>query len=242
VTSKRFFSYSLAMSLNAGISELPPEDLMSVAKGMYQKSLYLTAKYLLNYSQVNWNTHRKPIITLQSPSKRKLIVMPRGTFKTSLASVATPIWMLINNPNLRILLDSELYSNSKNSLREIKAHLESELMTTLFGQFRNDSCWNEGEAIINQRTQVLKEASLTCSGIGAQKTGQHYDVIIADDMNSPANSGTSEACQKVVDHYRYYTSLLEPWGTLVLVGTRYSANDLIGHVLANEMTESSKLT
>jgi len=201
----------------------------------FRESLYLTAKYLLGYKEVNPRTHGSTIANLSSDSKRKLIVMPRGTFKTSLAAVAFSTWSILRNPNIRILLDSELYSNSKNTLREIKQHLETPRICELYGEFKNQNCWNEGEIIINQRTKVVKEATLTCSGIGAQKTGQHYDLIIADDMNSPSNSNTPEALVKVIDHYRYYTSILEPHGTIVVIGTRYSANDLIGHIIRNEV-------
>jgi hypothetical protein len=201
----------------------------------FRGSLYLTAKYLLGYQGVNGPTHASTIANLEAPTTRKLIVMPRGTFKTSLGGVAFPIWSLLRNPNLRILLDSELYSNSKNTLREIKQHLEGQRIQELYGPFKNPGCWNEGEIIINQRTKVVKEASVTCSGIGAQKTGQHYDLIIADDMNSPSNSATPEALVKIIDHYRYYTSILEPDGVIVVIGTRYSAGDLIGHIIRHEI-------
>lgn len=178
--------------------------------------------------------HGKLVATLEDATRRKLIVMPRGTFKTSIASVAYPIWLLLRNPNLRIILDSELYTNSKNILREIKSHLTSDAFRELFGDWRG-STWNEGEIVVSPRTIVKKEASITCSGIGAQKTGQHYDVGILDDMNSPKNSHTPEGCERVVTHFKYYTSILEPDGLLAIVGTRYSANDLIGYVLSNEL-------
>jgi hypothetical protein len=163
--------------------------------------------------------------------------MPRGTFKSSVCSVAFPIWCLINNPNLRILLDSEIYSNSKNFLREIKMHLTSPFMTRLFGDFKTNECWNEGEIIIQQRTQIHKEASITASGIGAEKTGQHYDVVIADDLNSPSNSNTKEGREKVIDHFRYLVSIMEPSAILVVVATRYAEQDIPGFILSNEIGE-----
>jgi len=203
---------------------------------LFRKSLWMTAYHLLGYRDLSHNTHDKPIRTLETQGN-KLLVLPRGTFKTSIAAVAYPIWRLINNPNLRILLDSELYTNSKNTLREIKSHLESQRFTALFGNWKTQ-VWNEGELLIAPRTEIKKEASLTCSGIGAQKTGQHYDLIIADDMNSPKNSHTPELCKRVIDHYRFYTSLLDPGAEKVIIGTRYSANDLIGFILETELSLS----
>lgn len=205
-----------------------------VIRNQLKESLAVLCK-AVGYSDINPRTHQDMISILEAPGKRKLIVMPRGTFKSSIASVGYPIWLLLNNPNLRILIDSELYSNSKNFLREIKQHLMADYLTDYFGEFKSEASWNEGEIIIKQRTKVLKEASITASGIGSEKTGQHYDVVIMDDLNSPTNSMTPEGRERVIMHYRYNTSILEPDGIMVLVGTRYATNDAIGFVLSNEM-------
>lgn len=226
------------MDLLQRINRLPPiaryKSVKQMTKELYQESLFLTARHLLGFRDVNRNTHLEMIQALEAPTKRKLIVMPRGSLKSSLASVAYPIWLLNRDPNLRILIDSELYKNSSRFLREIAMHMETQRLISLFGTYRG-SIWNEGEIIIKQRSTVLKEASITASGIGAQKTSQHYDVVIMDDMNSRKNSQTPELRQKVLDHYKMNTSILEPGGILVVVGTRYSADDVIGFCLKNEI-------
>lgn len=213
--------------------------LKEILKQDYKRSLYLTAKKLLGYQDINRQTHGGMIHALEQPTKRKLLCVPRGCFKSSIGVVSYSIWLLLNNPNLRILIDSEVYTNSKNFLREIKAHLESKAVTELFGLFRSDTNWTEGEITIKQRTRVFKEASITCSGIGAVKVGQHYDVIIQDDLNSGNNSQTIEGRKKVIDHYKMNTAILEPEGIMVVIGTRYSADDLIGHILVNEVEKES---
>lgn len=209
-------------------------------KDIYNSKLFLTAKYLLGYSDITENTHGLITKVLASQTKRKLIVVPRGSFKSSLGSISYPIWCLNRNPNERILLDSELFTNSSRFLREIKNHLTSEKLIRIYGEYKSNT-WNETEIIIKQRTSNHKEASITCSGIGAQKTSQHYDRIIADDLNSPDNSQTKEGRQKVIDHYKYYISLLEPGGTLVVIGTRYAHDDVIGHILQNEIEQKGLL-
>jgi len=204
-------------------------------KKLYNESLYLTCKYLLGYSETNLNTHGEMIEVLENSSPFKLVVMPRGTFKTSVGVVAYPIWCVNRDPNERIVLDSELYTNSKKSMREISMHLQSPKLVELYGDYRGSGVWNESELLIKQRTIVKKEATFTCSGIGAQKTGQHYNRAILDDMSSPQNTNTPENRQKVIDHYRYYQSILDPGGTRVVVGTRYHEDDLIGYCLKNEI-------
>ncbi len=200
----------------------------------YINSLYLTATELTGFQDMTWPTHGPIIKALEEDSLRKLICVPRGTFKTSVCSVAYPLWLLMRNPNLRIMLDSELYTNCKNYLREIKTHMQSEHFIRLFGDWRSDT-WNESEIIIGPRTKVMKDPSILCGGIGTTKVGVHVDVIIGDDYNSPANSQTQDQRKKVIDHYRYNQSILEPNGIYAIIGTRYAEDDLIGWVIKNEL-------
>ena len=212
--------------------------LHQAERELYRESLYHLAKYGLGYKDINLHTHGDVLSVLQSSTTRKLIVLPKGSLKSTIVSIAYPIWLLIKNPNHRILIDSELYTNSKNFLREIKGHLGNSALTSLYGPFRDPRKirnWTEGEITIAQRTEIKKESSITCSGIGTEKTSQHYTVCIFDDPNSRKNSATKEGRQKVIDHYRMFTSLLDPGGILVVVGTRYAEDDLIGHIIANEI-------
>jgi hypothetical protein len=217
------------------------QRLLEVQARKAKSDLYFLCHEILGLKEMVPHCHKQVTNALEESTLKKLITMPRGTFKSSIASVGYPIWRLIRDPNLRILLDSEVFSNSKNFLRQIRLYLQSPQLCDMFGEFFNPECWNEGEIIIKQRTVNKKEASITCSGIGAQKTGQHYDIIIADDLNSPSNSNTQEGLQKVVDHYRYYTSILDPGGTLVVIGTRYSAGDIIGFIIENEILSEADM-
>lgn len=201
----------------------------------FKQSLFHLCKYGLGYKDMTWSTHRKMIEALEGPTKRKCIVMPRGTFKSSIGVVGYSIWSMLRNPDIRILIDSEVYSNSKNFLREIKAHLESERFISCFGEFKSPTNWSEGEITIKQRTRPYKEASITCGGIETVKVGQHYDLIIGDDLNSGNNSSTPEARKKVIDHYRMNTAILEPEGIYVVIGTRYAIDDVIGFIIENEI-------
>lgn len=200
----------------------------------YRKSLYLTCKDLLEYPDITERTHGGIINALESESKRKLICVPRGCFKSSIGVVGYSIWLLINNPNLRILIDSEIYDNSKNFIREIRGKLELPRLTMLFGDFKSHQ-WSEGSITIKQRVKILKESSIQASGVMTARTGQHFDVIITDDLNSSKNSETTEQRQKVINHYKMNTSILEPDGTMVVIGTRYASDDCLGWILENEI-------
>jgi len=202
----------------------------------YLNDFFLYSKYLLGYKDMNWETHGETIEAFESDSKRKVIVLPRGTFKSSIGCVAYPMWRLEHNPDLTVLIDSELYTNSKNFIREIKGHYESEKYKNVFGDRIGDK-WGESEIVVKHRRKNVKEASCTAGGIFTQKTGQHYSLIIGDDYNSNKNSDSPEKCQKVIDHVRYNLNILNPGGEYVFIGTRYSERDVIGWILKDSLNE-----
>jgi len=212
---------------------IPNEQAYKLALQMlYKESLYATAKHLLQFKDINKHTHEHIIKTLQHPHKRKLIVSPRGSLKTS-CIIADVLWRIINQPNIRILLVSEVYTNSKNLIREIKGIVESKPFMEVWGDLIGTP-WGEGEVCFNTRTKVLKEATITAGSVGTVKVGQHYDYIVLDDVNSNTNSDSLEKCEKVYNFYRYLISILEPDGIMTVIGTRYSAADLIGKILSVE--------
>ncbi len=220
------------------VSDIPRDIVQEMLRDTYRKSLYATAHSLLGMKDVSKRSHKEMLDVLEDSSQRRIIIAPRGSLKSSIGVVAYSIWCLLRNPNERILIDSAVYTNSKNFIREIKAHLESDKITRLFGQFRTDTNWTEGSITISQRTHPYKESSITAGGLGATKVSQHYSTIIMDDISADKNSATIELRQKVIDHYKMNIALLEPDGVLTVIGTRYAADDIFGHIFTNEIQMS----
>jgi hypothetical protein len=120
-------------------------------------------------------------------------------------------------------------------------HLVSARLTEIFGNLKGEP-WSDSEATIKTRTAIFKEASLTATGIGAEKTGFHCSIVIHDDMNSSSNSGTEEGRRNVIRHYQMNTSILDPGGIMIVVATRYHQLDLPGFIINNEIqSENSGL-
>ena len=174
----------------AKIDKLPPtaqkQLIKEATRDLYINDFYLFARDLLGYKDMNWFTHGETVEAMESDSKRKIIVLPRGTFKSSLGCVAYPMWLLERDPNVAILLDSELYTNSRNFLREIKGHYASDKYISVFGDRRGPS-WGESEIVVSHRTKNVKEASITVGGIGTTKVGQHYDCLHPDTLVLTSN-------------------------------------------------------
>ncbi len=223
------------------LDSLGDADLAEAQRRIFKQSLYHTAKYLLGMRDITWNTHGGMISDLEELEFRRkgianaLIVMPRGSLKSSIGSTAFPIWRLLRDHNKRILIDSATYDLSTQIVSAISEHLESQALTALFGEFKTKDDWSSKSITIRQRTKILKESSVVASGVGSPKTGSHFDIIICDDLNNEKNSATPELMGKVVKHYQMNYAILDPGGDSCVIATRYAALDVPGHILTNEI-------
>lgn len=219
--------------------------------------LFFLAKEILNYDKMEVATHQElcnyTTSILPNPPElphnkdfdaRKnllLLLMPRGTFKSSVVTVAFSLQMILNEPNVRILLDSETFSKSKAFLREIQDHLISndkyrEVFKAIHGMYPYEKkssakLWTDSEIILPCRTRPLKEPTISCAGIDVTKNGMHYDLIICDDLHSEKNVTNKEQILQVIDHYKLAFSLLDPGKPMIVIGTRWHELDLYGHII-----------
>ncbi len=228
-------------SIREQLDPLGHAELMETKRRAFKESLYLTCKYLLGMSDLNKRTHSEMVKALEELEFREkkianaLIIMPRGSLKSSVGSIGFPIWRLLRDPNKRILIDSATYDLSTQLVSAISEYLESPKVVALFGTFKTKDDWSSKSITIAQRTKVLKESSVVASGVGSPKTGAHYDTIIMDDLNNEKNSATPEQMEKVVRHYQMNYAILDPGGDAAVIATRYAALDVPGHILSNEI-------
>lgn len=177
-------------------------------------------------------------------NKNILILMPRGTFKSSVVTIGFTLQLLLNEPNIRVLIDSETSQKAKAFLSEIKGHLETnEMYRTYFHAIhgvypdgvstkRNkDLLWTNAEIVLASRSRPLKEPSIMVSGIDKSINGMHYDYIICDDLHSEKNVTNKEQIQQVIDHWKLNYSLLDPGKYQIVIGTRWDYNDLYQEIL-----------
>lgn len=191
-----------------------------------------------------------PTVLTMEGTLKKLTMLPRNTFKSSVANIAFIPWLLWHNPNLRIMLDSETLSNAKLYLAGVKDLIDNNqklrtLCVDSAGKYilepnkRLAGGFVEDQVILKSRTRVgLKEPSIFCSGVDNARTGMHPDVIIMDDLVSERNVATDAQLQKVEEHYKYSLSLLEIGGLIVVIGTRYHMADLYGSLIESKALDT----
>lgn len=216
------------------MAELTPNQIRVKS----EKDLFAFSRAVLGYDRMQETPHRELCEFLQRDKKKKLILMPRGMFKTSLCSIAYPLWRLTKDPNLRILIVSEVHTRATRILREIKGHLaQSTRYTLIFGDKKSGEVWKEDEVLLKGRTRNVKEGSITAAGLDTLGAGPHYDIIIVDDPQSNLNTGTKDQIDKVWDQFLLMLSLLEPNGELFVVMTRWHKGDVAGRIIRDQRSD-----
>lgn len=167
-----------------------------------------------------------------SPDKKKLILWPRGHFKTS-ATVVTIVQIILNMPDVRIMLMSATVKLTKGWLAEIKSHFNGKNpksgLLELFGpRWRVD----KGNALaftVPTRQRVhMRDATVAVATPKAVATGSHCDYFFADDLVNTANYRNIDLQDKLEEDFAHFVPLLDPGGYTLATGTRYSGFDVYG--------------
>lgn len=180
---------------------------------------------------------------------QKLMLVPRGCWKTSEMTTAFPLWMglraffLDGKTDFRSLIDSETSRLSGLVLDSIARYMANGVaFRQIFGNLY-DSNLHTSEYLdftFNQkRSGGIKEPNFLASGLKSAKTGLHFDLITLDDLVTEANFSSLAQREKVWLHYRLMYSILENdqsgQGTYFhVVGTRYHDDDMYGRILKQE--------
>lgn len=212
---------------------MPNPITIDEVKDACKKSLFFLCTQILGFT--DWGkVHDDLEKVVNRKSRKKMILIPRGHLKTSMITKAFSIQLLLRDPNVRILITNQVWDKAREMLYEIKQMLyDKSILPKLFGNFVSDR-WREDDIVINQRTKALAAPTIGTSGVEAELTSSHYDVIFCDDLQGEKNFQTPEQREKVKRYYRSMMDLLEPGGLLIVIGTRWHLDDVYQYIIDNE--------
>lgn len=233
------------------MSEQTLDELRELAK----KDLFFFAKGVCEFDWLVPHIHGPLVALLENyrENTNLLICIPRGWLKTTLCSQAYPLWRAIRNPNIRILLSQNTFSNACAKLSTIKSIVDGNaLFRALFPEILpDDKCTWRSDSLELKRSRHLNEGTFDAVGTRTQITGRHYDIIIEDDTVAPDLADIKENIvmpkpddiKQAIGYHKLLSPILvsppkdliasgkeEPSQQLV-VGTRWFVKDLISYVL-----------
>jgi hypothetical protein len=174
-------------------------------------------------------------VARQPREREMLLLAPRGSTKSYIDCADCVSWLL-NGPDLRVLILTGEYKLASAFMSDVKRYFylpegaKPSVFQTLFPEYviRGMNGYNDQPLECPARIHGQREASLWVNSITANLSGWHCDVKKGDDVVTDENSETEPARAKVNDKYDGTENLVDEWGFIDHLGTRYFLNDWYG--------------
>lgn len=216
--------------------------------------LWLFARHICGLTKLTTHLHLDMCRFLSrwgEPEWRRLMLMvPRGSFKTSLGSKALPLWIATLEPESTIGIFNAAQDQAKSWIGSIRQILEgSQLYHALWPDrlppgihFKDrergktvPKTWKWGDTgiLFNRESRAVSELTFEPYGIGGSSTGRHFSHRIMDDLIGET-AATSPAIIEDSIHFVDHARSLEapPYGGCELINcTPWAYRDCYSHLL-----------
>ena len=163
---------------------------------------------------------------------RLCVAMPPRHAKSSMVTLAYPLWLIFQNPNLNILI----VNNSANLSEKFGIQLKEFIRQhgALFNLYLSDIKHAKDHLMFCDNQGNLYNGSIRLVGASGSITGQDADYIIIDDPYKGFEDITPTLLQKKIDWFdTIIEQRIEPQTKLLLLHTRWHSNDLQGFFKKN---------
>lgn len=210
-------------------------------------SLFFFSTAICGFNKVERNPHLELCSYIQRiPKQRKVLLIPRDCYKSTIASKALPLWILIQKDfcglpgrEHRILCASFSSDNAKKQIKAIRHLIERNVMLQwLYPEIVPDfsrTTWTDSNLLFN-RDGVYGEDTIEAAGVDTHLVSRHYTVQIKDDLEDEKAMQSPTVRKKVYDWYKAAEALFvdERSAYDLLVGTRWGVDDLYAQIKTNE--------
>jgi predicted phage terminase large subunit-like protein len=234
--------------------ELPREsqvdEVYETARENARKNLYYFTKAVLGWDLLQPDPHESVCNFIQKiPRSRKVILIPRDCYKSTVGSKSLPLWILIQKefmgipgPEHRILLSSFSSTNAVKQVRSIKQQIErNDTLRWLFPELIPDlqkTTWSNTNLLFN-REGLYGEDTIETAGLDTHIVSRHYTVQIADDIEDKESFESPTVRERVKTAYRASEALFvdEQTAYHLLIGTRWGVDDVYSEIHRNEQPD-----
>lgn len=230
----------------------PSETVISLIRETGIVNLWFYLKYICSitgpYGELNEDLHLDMCNFRQSPEAMKLGAraagfIPRGHFKSTCWTHGASGWILVRNPDAKIVIANAISSKAQEFKTTIQNVLSNNPLHKLlypWTQPRKDKYrWNAEELVVKGRSKDFTDPSLKAIGATGAAEGGHFTDFIVDDLVGLADLTTTEqgsgaGMQQKKNWFNTNSNaLLKDWITsrIFYTGTRYSIDDAHSIVL-----------
>jgi predicted phage terminase large subunit-like protein len=178
-----------------------------------------------------------------------IIEMPPRHGKSVTVSRLFPTWHIGNNPDHRIMMVGYGASLAEKHSRYARNLMKTQQYEAVFAAVDSNGIIYKRVELAQDSKSVQEwdlegyEGGASALGIGGAATGKGANILIVDDpIKSRAEAESEVYREKVWDSYQDdLLTRLEPGGAVIIIHTRWHADDLIGRLLANEESDWTRL-
>ncbi len=205
-----------------------------------RRNLFFLATEILGFKDVDLKLHWEMASEWEKDARNKLFLCPRGTFKTSICTIAGTIQQIIKNKDIRILISNANLDNAKAILKGIRDHfIHNEKFRALYPDFcpkfkksANKEFGTMDEFRVPNQRAGIRESTVEVGSVEGNLVSRHYELHIGDDLVNDKNTTTKEQINKVDAFIQAVEALLEPKiGRNYLIGTRWHYDDSYQRIL-----------
>lgn len=189
--------------------------------------------------------HAKEWIREAFRNTRVLLNVPPRHAKSTYLSVWVPMYLVVCDRNIQILVVSQTNEFAQKFASEIAEHFESDIdMIEMFGQFvPSNPSWTwapgSGELVVEGRERLVLPGDRTIQVRGARQQilGMESDWIVCDDPDDHDIVFSERERERLREWFdsRVITRL-NPGGHAVVIGQRLHVNDLYGYLAKKRRT------
>lgn len=151
------------------------------------------------------------------------------THNTQQLSILRSLWLLGNNPHLRIAVISRTAGQAQKIVKAIQGYIErSEELHEVFPRLKPGKKWTSTAFDVADARPTKKDWSFQALGIGSAVLGARLDLVILDDVLDWTNCRTHTQRVNVEEWYRTTVATrIAPEGKVLIVGNAWHPEDLL---------------
>lgn len=247
-----------------------------------QTNLFFLCKLLEKYKDLTENTHEdicNKFFVQKDPAnftrfedfansyedlKERLILVPRGGFKSSI-DIADCVQWIICFPEVTILILTGVYDLAKDFVAELTEHFKQDEVgvdgkdkpiygpkrmlngtDSMFQTLFPEHCVKPSDTNATEfQTPACsirdKEATVTAASIEQNLSGWHFCIMKLDDVVTNENSLTTGRLESINKQISVNKAMLHPFGFFDVIGTWYHEADFYGITIKFEEQEANEL-
>jgi hypothetical protein len=155
--------------------------------------------------------------------RRLVLLVFRSAGKSTLVGIFCA-WLLLNDPDLRILVLAAEHDLARKMVRNVKRIIERHPATRGLVPKRAEQ-WASDQFTV-RRHLTRRDPSLLARGIGANITGSRADVVICDDVEVPNTCATAPRREELRLRLHEINYVLVPGGLQLYAGTPHSYDSI----------------